>query len=210
MAVSGAQGPQAPKLPELLERDPYLAPFEQDFQRRYRPWHSGGLDLRAKLRAGRRRPPASGGAGSGGGWRMHPSPRWWAVPAPARLRFRPRRGQGDSHRSDGGGAFQPVRPLRTRRGRCTGTPSDGGGRAVPSPVVSLVAVATTLLASRSFPLVPPESGSASPRSRGGEGSFASSCASGAGKKCVLRLWTWLVRPLLLIKRSRSPVVITCK
>lgn len=104
MAVSSTQGPQAPKLPELLERDPYLAPFERDFQRRYRPRHGGGLDLRDKLRAGGRWPPASGGAGSGGGRWLHPSPRRWAVPAPARLRFRPRRGQFDSRRSNGGGA----------------------------------------------------------------------------------------------------------
>lgn len=40
------------------------------------------------------------------------------------------------------------------------------GAAVPSPVVSLVAAAW-LLASRSFPLGLPESGSASSRSRGG-------------------------------------------
>lgn len=94
MAVSGTQGPQAPKLPELLERDPYLAPFEQDFQRRYRPRHSGGLDLRDKLRAGRRRPPASGGAGSGGGAADAPLPSAVGcpcagaapLPAPARTR----------------------------------------------------------------------------------------------------------------------------
>lgn len=185
MAVSGTQGPQAPKLPELLERDPYLAPFEQDFQRRYRPWHSGGLDLRDKLRAGRRRPPASGGAGSGGGRRMHPSPRRWAVPAPARLRFRPRRGRGDLHCSDGGGALQPVWPHGTGRERCTGTPSDGGRPSRPlwslwwlqrgfwrlarSPWDCLKAVALLHAA--------------------GAGSFASSCASEEGKKCVLQLWT---------------------
>lgn len=35
MAAASTQGPRAPKLAQLLERDPYLAPFEQDFQRRY-------------------------------------------------------------------------------------------------------------------------------------------------------------------------------
>lgn len=43
MAAANTQGPRAPKLPQLLERDPYLAPFEQDFQRRYRAGGGGCL-----------------------------------------------------------------------------------------------------------------------------------------------------------------------
>nr|XP_027305124.1 1,4-alpha-glucan-branching enzyme isoform X1 [Anas platyrhynchos] len=57
MAAASTQGPRAPKLAQLLERDPYLAPFEQDFQRRYALFYNrlksieeneGGLDKFSK------------------------------------------------------------------------------------------------------------------------------------------------------------------
>ncbi|XP_074757316.1 1,4-alpha-glucan-branching enzyme isoform X4 [Athene noctua] len=56
-AAASTQPPQPPKLAQLLERDPYLAPFETDFQRRYSLFYNhlknieeneGGLDKFSK------------------------------------------------------------------------------------------------------------------------------------------------------------------
>ncbi|GAB0177911.1 1,4-alpha-glucan-branching enzyme [Grus japonensis] len=56
-AAVSTQPPQPLKLPQLLERDPYLAPFETDFQRRYSLFYNrlknieeneGGLDKFSK------------------------------------------------------------------------------------------------------------------------------------------------------------------
>ncbi|XP_069641490.1 1,4-alpha-glucan-branching enzyme isoform X4 [Haliaeetus albicilla] len=56
-AAASTQPPQPTKLPQLLERDPYLAPFETDFQRRYSLFYNrlknieeneGGLDKFSK------------------------------------------------------------------------------------------------------------------------------------------------------------------
>lgn len=142
-AAASTQPPQPPKLPQLLERDPYLAPFEKDFQRRYRPAcrrprppPRGGEGRLGRARGGGRaggdRPPASGGAGAGGGSGgaggvpsplPPPSSPWWRGLSLSRLRggsaSRPGGGgeEGGGPDPELGASQRPFRRRRLHRGR---------------------------------------------------------------------------------------------
>lgn len=141
-AAASTQPPQPPKLTQLLERDPYLAPFKTDFQRRYRPTPArppgrrprpaprGGERRLGRARGGGRaggdRPPlgAPGRAGGAAGRAVSPPPpspplpvaaRAVPQPAPGRLRFPPRRRRRGRTRS--GVSRRPFRWRRLQGGR---------------------------------------------------------------------------------------------